>query len=87
MREPAEYLEKTFRFLGVDDTYRPPELRTRVNASKSKQDLDPFVVEQLVRLYEADVCNLLERYPEFDLSLWETFAYLAGPPPFPPSGG
>ncbi len=87
VREPAEYLEKTFRFLGVDDTYRPPELRTRVNASKSKQDLDPFVVEQLVRLYEADVCNLLERYPEFDLSLWENFAYLAGPPPFPPSGG
>lgn len=83
VRSPLEYLATTFRFLGVDDSFRPPGLTARVNASKSKLALDPFVVEQLVRLYAPDVLNLVARYPDIDLSLWEHFSHLADPLVFP----
>jgi len=86
VRSPLEYLEQTFRFLGVDDGYRPPGLTARVNASKSKLALDPFVVEQLVRLYAPDVANLVERHPSIDLSLWDHFSHLADPLVFPAPG-
>jgi len=83
IRSPERHLAETFRFLGVDDTFRSPGIRATVNASKSKLELDPFVVEQLVRLYAPDVLNLVARYPTIDLSLWEHFAHLALPPVFP----
>ena len=86
VRSPSEYLEKTFRFLGVDDSFRPPGLTARVNASKSKLALDPFVIEQLVRLYAQDVLNLVSRYPEIDLALWDHFSHLTDPPLFPAPG-
>lgn len=83
VRSPGEFLAETFRFLGVDDSFRPPEIRSAVNASKAKQVLDPFVVEQLVRLYSPDVLNLVAGRPGFDLALWPNFAHLANPPTFP----
>ncbi len=83
VREPLENLAKTFRFLGVDDSFHPPDLRTRVNASKSKLNLDPYIVQQLVQLYAPDVANLVARYPTIDLSLWEHFAHITRPPVFP----
>jgi hypothetical protein len=83
IRSPAEYLAETFRFLGVDDTFRPPEIRAPVNTSKTKLELDPFVVEQLVRLYSPDVLRLVADRPTIDLSLWPNFAHLANPPVFP----
>jgi hypothetical protein len=86
VRSPDEYLAKTFQFLGVDDSFRPPGLTARVNASKSKLALDPFVVGQLVRLYAPDVLNLVERYPDIDLSLWDHFSHLADSLIFPAPG-
>ncbi len=83
VRSPDRYLAETFRFLGVDESYRPTETRSRVNASKSKLELDPFVVQQLVRLYEQDVVNLVARHPGIDLSLWPNFGHLEDPPVFP----
>ena len=83
IRSPANHLAETFRFLGVDDTFCPPGMRAPVNATKAKLELDPFVVEQLVRLYTPDVQNLVMRHPGIDLSLWEHFAHLAHPPVFP----
>ena len=83
LRAPGEHLAETFRFLGIDDTFRPPETSSPVNKSKRKLELDPFVVEQLVRLYTPDVLNLVARYPHIDLSLWPNFAHLATPPTFP----
>ena len=56
VRSPDEHLAETFRFLGVDDTFRPPRRRAPVNSSKSKLELDPFVVNQLIRH-----SNLLQR--------------------------
>ncbi len=83
VRSPDEYLAETFRFLGVDDSFRPPEIRAPVNTSKNKRKLDPFVVKQLGRLYAPDVLNLVARRPNIDLSLWPNFAHLANPPVFP----
>ena len=83
VRSPDEHLAATFRFLGVDDTFRPTRTRSAVNASKSKLELDPFIVEQLVRLYSPDVRSLVARYPDIDLSLWPNFAHLLDPPVFP----
>ena len=80
---PDRYLAETFRFLGVDDSFRPPAIRTSVNSSKTKRVLDPFVVQQLKRLYAPDVANLVARRPEIDLSLWPNFAHLADAPIFP----
>ncbi len=83
VRSPDEHLAETFRFLGVDDSFRPPGMGASVNASKSKLELDPFVIQQLVRLYAPDVLNLVARRPNIDLSLWKHFAHLADPPVFP----
>ena len=83
LRSPDRYLAETFRFLGVDDSFRPPQIRASVNTSKKKRELDPFVVQQLVRLYAPDVPNLVARHPGIDLSLWPNFAHLADPPVFP----
>ena len=87
VRSPHEHLAATFRFLGVDDSFRPPGMRASVNASKSKLELDPFIVEQLVRLYSPDVRNLVASRPAIDLSLWEHFAHLADPLVFPAPPG
>ena len=83
VRSPDEHLAETFRFLDVDESFRPPEVRASVNASKDKLKLDPFIIEQLVRLYGQDVLNLVGRRPNFDLSLWKHFAHLADSPVFP----
>lgn len=83
VRSPDEHLAETFRFLGVDDSFRPPEVRAPVNTSKNKRELDPFVVKQLAQLYAPDVLNLVARRPNIDLSLWPNFSHLAHPPVFP----
>ncbi len=83
LRFPERYLADTFRFLGVDDSFRPPRVESAVNTSKKKAELDPFVVEQLVRLYTQDVLNLVARHPNIDLSLWPNFAHLEHLPAFP----
>ena len=83
IRSAAEHLAETFRFLGIDDTFRPNEIRAPINTSKNKLGLDPFVVKQLVRLYSPDVLRLVQQRPSIDLSLWPNFAHLANPPVFP----
>ncbi len=83
VRSPDKYLAETFRFLGIDDSFRPPQVRAPVNSSKTKRELSPFVVAQLVRLFTPDVLNLVARRPEIDISLWPNFAHLANPPIFP----
>ena len=83
VRSPDKYLAETFRFLGIDDSFRPAQVRAPVNSSKTKRDLSPFVVAQLVRLFTPDVLNLVARRPEIDISLWPNFAHLANPPIFP----
>jgi len=83
VRSPDKYLAETFRFLGVDDSFRPQAIRAPVNSSKTKREFDRSTLRQLGRLYGPDVLNLVARRPEIDLSLWPNFAHLATPPIFP----
>jgi hypothetical protein len=80
LRSPAEQLAKTFRFLGVDDAFLPPDVVTPVNKTTTKRVVDTDLEKLLVRLYEPDVVALAARYPQIDLRLWPNFSYLAADP-------
>jgi hypothetical protein len=88
LAEPGARLAETFRFLGVDDSFRPPDLRAPVNQTRSKRGLDHDIEAMLSRRYVPSVLELVERYPHVDLSLWPNFAHLAGrqAPGTPPTG-
>jgi hypothetical protein len=77
-QQPAEQLAATYRFLGLDDSFRPPGLESPVNRTKSKQTVDAGFERMLKELYEPDVVALAARYPHLDLRLWPNFAHLAG---------
>jgi len=76
---PAEELARTYRFLGLDDSYLPSDLRQEVNAV-------PYVLpryapeeRQLLTAYFADdVAQTVELCPEIDLGLWDDFICSAG---------
>jgi hypothetical protein len=74
--DPATHLATTYRFLGLDDSYRPPKLLAKVNQTKAKRELEPGLQRLLGELYEPDVVRLAARYPEIDLRLWPHFAHL-----------
>ncbi len=76
-RQPAEQLATTYRFLGLDDSFRPAGLQAAVNKTKVKRTVDAGFERLLVELYEPDVVALTDRYPQIDLRLWPNFSYLA----------
>ncbi len=72
--DPQGQLARTYRFLGLDDGYRPPALR-RVQ-SPTRQDkagLDEAARRRLVEIYAAEVEGLRELVPDLDLGLWPNF--------------
>ncbi len=75
-RDPEDHLATTYRFLGLDDTFRPARLGARVNETSSKRALRPGLGRLLVELYEPDVVALANRYPQIDLALWPNFRHL-----------
>jgi hypothetical protein len=75
---PAEQLAATYRFLGLDDAYQPPQLQAAVNKTSVKRTLEPGFVRLLTELYEPDVVAVNARHPEIDLALWPHFATLGG---------
>ncbi|MBV8462594.1 MAG: sulfotransferase [Acidimicrobiales bacterium] len=74
--QPAEQLARTYRFLGLDDGFRPARLLDPVNKTKTKQPVDERFRRMLTELYEGEVVAVTARYPDLDLSLWPNFAYL-----------
>ena len=74
--DPATHLASTYRFLGLDDTYRPSKLLAKVNETEAKRELNPRLQGLMSELYEPDVVRLAARYPEIDLRLWPHFAHL-----------
>lgn len=73
--DPIAQLSLTYRFLGVDDSYRPTGLRTPPSARwASTRPLDPGVAARLVALYSDDVAQLASAVPTFDPSWWPEFA-------------
>jgi len=79
VRDPAEQLAATYRFLGLDDTFRPAGLKEAVNQTKAKREVDDGFSRLLVELYEPDVVDLARRHQSIDLNIWPSFAYLAEP--------
>jgi Sulfotransferase domain len=77
VRRPAELLAATYRFLGLDDSFCPSELREPVNTTKTKRTVDAGFRHLLVESYERDVTALAARYPQIDLTLWPNFSHLA----------
>ncbi len=76
IRHPEEQLAATYRFLGLDDSFRPTALMERVNRTRTKQPVDERFRRMLVELYEGEVVAVGARYPQLDLSLWPNFSYL-----------
>jgi len=77
---PAEMVDRTFGFLGVDPTaHRRPESESRArNATKGPGlQLPPALADALRRSYEDDVRHLVAAFPEIDPSLWPNFGHLA----------
>ena len=73
-------LERTFRFLGVDDVVAQQNPASRiVNPTYgSKPQLSEAQIDDLVEAYEDDVLALNEAFPEIDLELWPKFRHLTG---------
>jgi hypothetical protein len=82
LADPGEMLATTFRFLGVDDTFRPPGMLNAVNKTRTKREVDGDIEKLLVRLYEPEVVAVASKYPQLDLRLWPHFAHLADEPGF-----
>ena len=72
--DPGSEIARTYRFLGVDDSYIPESLDRRINAR-------PFVLPRLrpherailADYFTDDVRSLSGLFPEIDLSLWPDF--------------
>jgi len=73
--DPAAELARTYRFLGLDDDYRPAEMHRPVAPTlDGKLELGEEARRRLVDAYAADVAALAGRFAELDLSLWPNFA-------------
>jgi len=73
--DPARQLAATYRFLDLDDDYRPPGLDRPVSATeRDRIDLDDEVRARLADLYAPDVADLAARVDSLDLSLWANFS-------------
>ncbi len=72
--DPGIEIAKTYRFLGLDESFVPPNLPQRVNVR-------PYVVPRLrveervrlARYFADDVRAFAGLFPEIDLSLWPEF--------------
>jgi Sulfotransferase family len=75
--DPEANLVRTYRFLGLDETFRPPNLAVRVNESaRALPPVDPELKDRLIELYQPDVAALGKRDLGLDLSLWPHFSGL-----------
>lgn len=72
---PRRELERTYRFLGLDEPdFAPPDLARPVNATSSDKPVVAGAVRSTLRsAYELDVRLLLEAFPEIDVDLWPNF--------------
>lgn len=71
VNDPAGQLALTYRFLGLDEAYVPPDLHRPINKTvEAKARLDDDVSRRLRDIFEPDVARLAKLVPTLDLSLW-----------------
>jgi hypothetical protein len=73
-KDPVSELAKTYRFLGLDDSFRPDNLAERRSSTLRTIAIDPQVADRLADIYSEDVAALSKHLPELDLSLWTHFS-------------
>jgi hypothetical protein len=72
--DPATELARTYRFLGLDDRFRPEGITRASSPTRTeKVALDPDARRRLVDLYGPDVAELVRLVPDIDLARWPNF--------------
>jgi Sulfotransferase domain len=75
--EPALQLARTYRFLGLDDSFLPGDLTRAMNPTVStKLSLDADTTRFLIDAYTPDV-TALDELVDLDLGLWPHFRHLS----------
>jgi Sulfotransferase family len=64
-------LADTYRFLGIDDGYRPP--RREAPATPELPPIDDSVTDRLCEVYAEDIRDLVTLVPDLDLDRWPNF--------------
>jgi hypothetical protein len=73
--DPVGQLARSYRFLGLDDDYVPPNLRRPVGpTTEGKIDIAADARRRLVEAYTPDVEALTAQFAELDTALWPNFA-------------
>ena len=73
--DPEGELARTYRFLGLDDGFRPTDLRRASSPTLgAKARLDDEARARLRELYAPEVHALAALVPDLDLSLWPGFS-------------
>jgi hypothetical protein len=70
--DPAGELARTLRFVGLDDTWRPPQLAVAVNRASptTTVELPARRRRELAEHYAADMAAVAAAYPTVDLDRW-----------------
>jgi hypothetical protein len=72
--DPEGELARTYRFLELDDSFRPLMLRQPHSTTRNeKVALTQAARRRLCEIYRDDVDDLAARVPDFDVSLWPNF--------------
>jgi len=74
-QNPLQGLKKTYRFLGLDDSFVPDGVTAEVNTFRTRTAaFEQDVLHDLIQYYEPDVHRIVSMFPdEINLALWEEF--------------
>jgi Sulfotransferase domain len=77
VKDTKSELVRTYRFLGIDDGFTPPEMTRRRNESRgAKPELSAAVREALTAAYVPEVARLQQLVPDLAIELWPSFAHV-----------
>jgi hypothetical protein len=72
VQQPEPELAKTYAFLGLDESFVPPDPGRRVKRPSAPLALPAGMVDALRSAYRSDTLALVEAFPELDPGLWPT---------------
>jgi hypothetical protein len=76
--DPERWLRATYSFLGLDESFVPPGLRSQVSETTTPHQLPQRRRGELVECYAEDLALLASSHPELDLGRWPSWARRAG---------
>jgi hypothetical protein len=69
MLDPEAELRRTYGFLGLDQSFVPPDPGQKVHAG-GPIELEAEMLEDVAQMVRADAAELARSFPEIELSLW-----------------